>query len=119
MRQEFDPWAGKILQKRKCQPTPLFLPGESRGQKCLEGSSPWGTKSQTQLKPFSRQNYLNISMTSTSCWNPDYLSLELIAISWLDYHSVSSPVSGRANVTWSSEYTISLLNISHDLLSST
>ena len=77
------------------------------------------TKSQTQLKPLSRQNYLNISMTSTSCWNPDYLILEVIAISWLDYRSISSPVSGRANITCSSEYTISLLNISHDLLSST
>ena len=77
------------------------------------------TKSQTQLKPLSRQNYLNISMMSTSCWNPDYLILEVIAISWLDYCSVSSPVSGKANITCSSEYTISLLNFSHDLLSST
>ena len=48
MRQEFDPWAGKILQKRKCQPTPLFLPGESRGQKNLRGYSPWGLKDTTE-----------------------------------------------------------------------
>ena len=25
----FDPWVGKILQRRECQPTPVFLPGES------------------------------------------------------------------------------------------
>jgi len=26
------------------QPTPVFLPGESRGQKSLAGYSPWGHK---------------------------------------------------------------------------
>ena len=24
------------------QPTPVFLPGESHGQRCLAGYSPWG-----------------------------------------------------------------------------
>ena len=26
------------------QPTPVFLPGESHGQRGLEGNSPWGRK---------------------------------------------------------------------------
>ena len=26
----FDPWVGKILWRRECQPTSVFLPGESR-----------------------------------------------------------------------------------------
>ena len=30
-----DPW------RRVWQPTPVFLPGESHGQKCLVGYSPW------------------------------------------------------------------------------
>ena len=29
------------------QPTPVFLPGESLGQRCLAGYSPWGCKSWT------------------------------------------------------------------------
>ena len=29
----FDPWVGKIPWRRKWQPTPVFLPGESHGQK--------------------------------------------------------------------------------------
>ena len=29
---------------RKWQPTPIFLPGESRGQRSLGGYSPWGRK---------------------------------------------------------------------------
>ena len=37
----FDPWVGKIPWKRKQQPTPVFLPGKSHGQKRLVGYGPW------------------------------------------------------------------------------
>ena len=40
-RCRFDPWIGKIPWRRVWQPTPGFLPGESRGQRSLEGWSPW------------------------------------------------------------------------------
>ena len=36
-RHGFNPWVGKIHWRRKWQPTPVFLPGESHGQKSLEG----------------------------------------------------------------------------------
>ena len=32
-RLEFDPWVGKIPWRRKWQPTPIFLPGKSQGQR--------------------------------------------------------------------------------------
>ena len=35
--------------RRKWQPTPVFLPGESLGQRSLVGYSPWGHKIQTRL----------------------------------------------------------------------
>ena len=35
--------------RRKWQPTPVFLPGESHGQRSLAGYSLWGHKSQTRL----------------------------------------------------------------------
>ena len=35
---------GKIPWRRAWQPTPVFLPGESRGQRSLAGYSPWGQK---------------------------------------------------------------------------
>ena len=38
----FNPWVGKIPWRRAGQPTPLFLPGESHGQRSLVGYSPWG-----------------------------------------------------------------------------
>ena len=37
-----NPWVGKILWRRKWQPTPVFLPGESHGQRSLVGYSPQG-----------------------------------------------------------------------------
>ena len=43
-RHGFNPWVGKIPQRRKCQPTPVFFPGESRGQRSLVGYCPWGCK---------------------------------------------------------------------------
>ncbi|XDA86191.1 hypothetical protein R6Z07F_015941 [Ovis aries] len=33
----FDPWVGKIPWRRKWPPTPVFLPGESHGQRSLVG----------------------------------------------------------------------------------
>ena len=36
----FDPWVGKIPWRRKWQPTPVFLRGESHGLKSLAGYSP-------------------------------------------------------------------------------
>ena len=38
----FDPWVGKIHWRRKWQPTSVFLPGKSHGQRSLVGCSPWG-----------------------------------------------------------------------------
>ena len=38
----FNPWIGKIPCRRKWQPTPVFLPGESHGQRSLVGYSWWG-----------------------------------------------------------------------------
>ena len=40
----FDPGTREILWSRKWQPTPVFLPGESDGQRSLVGYSPWGRK---------------------------------------------------------------------------
>ena len=44
MRHRFDAWVGKIPWRRAWQPTPVFLPGESHGQRSLVGYSPCGHK---------------------------------------------------------------------------
>jgi len=52
-----DPWEG---WRRAWHPTPVFLPGESHGQRSLAGYSSWEiaweiAKSQTRLKSLSTQ----------------------------------------------------------------
>ena len=44
MRYRFDLWVGKIPWRRAWQPTAVFLPGESHGQRSLVGYSPRGHK---------------------------------------------------------------------------
>ena len=43
-RNRFSPWFGKIPWRRVSQPTPVFLPGKSRGQRSLTGYSPQGRR---------------------------------------------------------------------------
>ena len=43
-RRGFDPWVRKIPWRREWQPQQVLLPGESHGQRSLEGYSPWGHK---------------------------------------------------------------------------
>ena len=43
-RCRFDPWARKIPQRRKWQPTPVFLPGKSHGWRSLVDHNPMGHK---------------------------------------------------------------------------
>ena len=40
----FNPWVRKIPWRRKWQPTPVFLPRKSQGQRSLASYSPWDRK---------------------------------------------------------------------------
>ena len=56
LRDGFKPWVGKIPWRRAWQPTPVFLPGESHGQRSLGATVHRVTKSQTELKGLSTQH---------------------------------------------------------------
>ena len=43
-RLEFNSWVGKFPWRRAWQPTPVFMPGESHGQRSLAGYGPWGSQ---------------------------------------------------------------------------
>ena len=43
-RHGFIPWVRKIPWRKKWQPTPVFFPGKSHGQRSLAGDSSWGHK---------------------------------------------------------------------------
>ena len=53
-RLRFDPWVGKIPWRRAWQPTPIFLPGESHGQRSLASYSPLGRKGSDATEQFSK-----------------------------------------------------------------
>ena len=57
-RHRFDPWVGKIPWRRKWQPTPVFLPGKSHGQRNLEGYSPWCCKESDMTEWLSMHAYI-------------------------------------------------------------
>ena len=60
-RHSFDPWVGQIPWSRKWQPTPLFLPGESHGQRGWWATVHEVAKSQAQLKRLSIHAFYSMS----------------------------------------------------------
>ena len=51
----FDPWVRKVPWRRVWPPTPVFLPGNPHGQRCLVGYSPWGCKESDVTKHSTAQ----------------------------------------------------------------
>ena len=49
-RPRFVPWVRKTPWRRAWQPTPVFLPGESHGQRSLVGYRPWSCKESDSTK---------------------------------------------------------------------
>ena len=62
----FNPWVRKIPWRSEWLPTPVFLPGESYGQRSLASYSPWGHKEldmteQLTLSLFFQYSYIDIT----------------------------------------------------------
>ena len=55
------PGVGKIPWRREWHPTPVFLPGESQGQRSLVGYNPWGHRVS------DRTEWLTLSPTGGTC----------------------------------------------------
>ena len=83
-RRVFDPWVGKIPWRRKWQPTPVFFPGESHGQRSLVGYSPQGhNASECDWSDLSCMQWKNAHKAlSKSSWHPGSTSIIVI------YHDV-------------------------------
>ena len=48
-RAGFDLWVGKTPWRREWQPTPVFLPGKSHGERSPAGCGPWGHNESARL----------------------------------------------------------------------
>ena len=83
----------KFPWRRKWQPTPVFLPGESHGQRSLAGYSSWDLKSQTWLSPIFFYLYSPIPNVWLF-WSFHPMSFELRVLATLArMHTISSSVS--------------------------
>ena len=71
------PRLGKVSWRRAWQPTPVFLPGESHGQRSLVGYSPWGRKESdtTERLTFSACQLHAFIDLKSNCLLPMYLPL--------------------------------------------
>ena len=74
----FDPWVGNIPWWRKWQPTPIFLPGKSHGQRSLAGCSPRGCKESDTTEHTQQHNSQHtVNALSSEIVNQQYVSDEL------------------------------------------
>ena len=64
-RHKSDPQVGKMPWRRVWQPTPIFLPGESHGQRSLVGYSPWGRE---ELDTTERLHVHKVCLTTPESW---------------------------------------------------
>ena len=73
----FDPWVGKIPWRWEWQPTPLFLPRESHGQRSLAGYSPCDRKEldMTEATEHACMHgiYNDVSKCKMGAWEPGSL----------------------------------------------
>ena len=83
-RPGFNPWFGKIPWRRKWQPTPVFLPGTSNGQRSLVVYSLWSRKRIGMTEQFSIQH---------AGMGPRSSSAVLVPITWL-------PFLGSPSISW-------------------
>ena len=65
-RRGLDAWVGKIPWRRAWQPTSVFLPGESLGQRILVGYSPWSHRELDKTEWLSTED-MNVSL----CCRPE------------------------------------------------
>ena len=81
------------LLEEECQPTPVFLPGEFRGQRSLAGYSPWGHKESDMTKHNGTTSpscsycsgFILLDFTQTS---QNGLGSLLENTHWLSWHSL-------------------------------
>ena len=82
-RPGFDPWVGKIHWRKKWQPTPVFLPGKSHGQRSLAGYSAWGRKESDTTKQLHFTSSLHFSFKVLPlCLGPGKLCINVSRQIW-------------------------------------
>ena len=103
-RSGFDPWVRKIPWRRKWQPSLVFLPGESHGQRSLVGYSPQGGKESNTTEQlhfhftfiFTHPNLFSNPTLDILLWNSSLNPSELRYIVFLRQESTVAPFTWQA-----------------------
>ena len=69
-------WVRKIPWRRAWQPTPVFLPGESHGQRSLLGYSVWGHRESDRTERLNSNNLTNLSDRKV----PNFLRVRILRV---------------------------------------
>ena len=74
------PGLGRFPWRRKCQLTPVFLPGEFHGQRSLAGCSSWGRKESDTTEQFHSHLHPKGAQKAPApspvgCWIPNFCKL--------------------------------------------
>ena len=77
--------------RRKWQPTPVFLPGESQGQGSLVGCRLWVAQSRTQLKQHSSSSHSTVEQVVSSVQSLS--RVQLFATPWTAAHQASLSIT--------------------------
>ena len=64
----FDPWVWKIPWRGKWLPTPVFVPGDSHGQRSLKGYRPRGCKELDTTENLSTDEPQEVPVTEAQLW---------------------------------------------------
>ena len=92
-RHGFNPWVRKIPWRRKWQPTPVFLPGKSHGQRSLVGYSPWGQSESNMTEQQEWHSKGLISRTISWEWIPVHYRKRYKMVSFRIKHFGGSSIS--------------------------
>ena len=102
-----NPWVKKIPWRRKWQPIPVFLPGESHGQRSLMGYSPWGCKQSDIISQLSTHIGIIVrdgahTHTHTHTHTQKSLShVQLFATPWIVAHQAPGSMGFSRHEYWS------------------
>ena len=111
MQERHEKWVQSLVRKipwsEKWQPTPVFLPGESHGQRSLVDCNTWGPK-EWDMTEWLSTKHKQLCTTSQNTWKSavynlgdwsSYLSLSMFPPLWDEHnsHSILIPALGRCN----------------------
>ena len=108
----FDPWIGKIPWRRKWQPIPVFLTGESHEQRSLAGNSPSGHRELDTTEQLSMHTHEPEKVQTWEGSKPFWLSFSTYEVKWKSLTCVQlfvTPWTTQSMEFWTTQSTARIL----------